>query len=249
MLNVEISREEKRGCGYRKPAKDGVGIYLMSGQTSEPCERLPFPLDVCPCCGAGIKFSRAFTWVNAPALFDPEIIPICYCFNADRKAYNDLSGGHHHASCPLCNPSIHPEGKAGLLWVGEKFYSPRSFMQEVAKMGISKKIPAIPHGFEIGKHWIFLAHIKAIAPPMPLFDEKTKPSAGIITAFLPDHIDLVINNANDIPEKASKLKEKLGDAARLVVVEQIPEDEPIPQEAQAAEEIRTGPGSLPDRNP
>lgn len=36
--------ETKRGCGYRKIG----GLYLVAGNLSEPCDRLPWPLHVYP---------------------------------------------------------------------------------------------------------------------------------------------------------------------------------------------------------
>lgn len=69
--------------------------------------------------------------------------------------------------CPACHPSKffigheNPfENKAGLLWVGEKFYSVDSFTREAADLGISKRIKAIPRGFVAGKTWVFFAHMK-----------------------------------------------------------------------------------------
>jgi hypothetical protein len=58
MINSQI--EHKRGCGYRKPG----GMYLVSLGIGRDCGKLPIPLTVCPCCGAGIKFSRGFTWIS-----------------------------------------------------------------------------------------------------------------------------------------------------------------------------------------
>ncbi len=60
-----IKNESKRGCGYRKQG----GLYLMAGGPSAECGKLPLELTVCPCCGAGIKPARGWTWVNAEALF------------------------------------------------------------------------------------------------------------------------------------------------------------------------------------
>ena len=72
MTEVLILREAKRGCGYRKAGPDGTGLYLMGEITWSVCERLPFPLTVCPCCGAGVKHTRAFRWIEPTKLFAPE---------------------------------------------------------------------------------------------------------------------------------------------------------------------------------
>jgi len=48
MMAIETSIESERGCGYRRAGKEGFGIYLIGDTPTEPCERLPFPLVVCP---------------------------------------------------------------------------------------------------------------------------------------------------------------------------------------------------------
>jgi hypothetical protein len=46
--------------------------------------------------------------------------------------------------------------------------------------------------------------------------EKVVP--GIFAAFRPTHIDLVIDDPDDIPARAKVLKDRMGDHARLVKV-------------------------------
>lgn len=54
-------------------------------------------------------------------------------------------------------------GKAGLMWVGEKFYkTPEVFVAEGVTMGFSKRIKAVPRGFKVGETYVLLAHPKAI---------------------------------------------------------------------------------------
>ena len=56
-----------------------------------------------------------------------------------------------------------PMGRVGLIWVGEKFYpTPQDFCAEAEKMGISRRIPAVPNDFVLGETWVWLAHRKAI---------------------------------------------------------------------------------------
>lgn len=57
--------EARRGCGYRKVG----GIYLVGGGIGVPCDRLPYPLTVCPCCSQGVKQGRGWTWVTVGKLF------------------------------------------------------------------------------------------------------------------------------------------------------------------------------------
>lgn len=58
--------EAKRGCGYRKIG----GTYLVGGGIGVPCDRLPLALDVCLCCGQGIKQALGFTWVDVAKLVE-----------------------------------------------------------------------------------------------------------------------------------------------------------------------------------
>lgn len=209
MVTVQVSVEQKRGCGFRKPGADGVGIYLVGGGGGQACERLPWALSVCPCCGGGIRQSRGFTWINPAALLNGE--PEC----------DPILAGHSHTRCPVCNPDLFG-GKAGLMWVGEKYYpTPESFAIEAEQMGISKKIAAIPNGFELGTHFILLAHSKADS--RLVWDDSGKPSVqhvpGIFFVFRPVGVDLVIANQNKVPERALNIAERLGDLARIIVVE------------------------------
>jgi hypothetical protein len=179
--------ESKRGCGYRKVN----GIYLVMGPAGFACDRLPLELSVCPCCGEGVKFSRGFTWIQPLKLFGGDHVPPCSCLDTGFLPLHLTQG----RVCPVCQPSYHfaPDGRAGLMWIGEKFYSTESFTQEAAELGISKRISAIPHGFKIGETWIFLAHKKAIKNN-EIFDGKEieKPKAGIFMAFKPARIEKIV---------------------------------------------------------
>lgn len=209
---VEIRHEARRGCGYRKPGKTGVGIYLRGMGWGEICERLPYPLEVCPTCNGGIKFSRGFTWIRPkPLLHTP---PLCNQRDIERPGQ-----GHNHLACIVCNPLDDP---AGLMWVGEKFYSPASFTAEAMEIGISKRVSAIPRGFEVGKHWIYLAHVRAV--PGDLLRQNKDLSGnsfgpGIFYVFRPTHVELVIADPEAVPDEAERLYDRLGeDKCRIVVV-------------------------------
>lgn len=212
-MNVEISYESKRECGYRKPSKDGVGLYLRGTGRFEDCERLPFPLDVCPCCGGGFKPSRGFTWIDPMALFSPYIDPQCTASEG---------GNHQHEKCWMCNPEL-LGSRAGMIWIGEQHYAdPESFMREAHIMGISRKIAAIPQGFEVGVHAVFLAHRKTIKQVNE--DGEVKWIPGVFMAFKPNMIDLVIDDPDRVPDKAIEIAKKLGeDKCRILKV--IPDTE------------------------
>jgi hypothetical protein len=143
--------EQKRGCGYRKVG----GLYLVSGGIGAICDRLPFELNICPCCGQGIKQARSWTWVNIGKLFQG---PHSQLGAAQEFLACDCNDG----LCPLCK---NPESmdKAGLLWIGEKFYkTPADFIKEGVEMGFSRRIKAVPQGFKIGETWVLLAHPKTV---------------------------------------------------------------------------------------
>lgn len=217
---VVVLHEKARGCGFRRAGPTGVGIYLMGPGGSEACERLPLPLEVCPCCGQGIKFSRGFTWVEPASLFDPKIEPKCLlALDEPDPGLVALYADHNHEGCPMCNPSKIAGDKAGLLWIGGKNYTPQSFKREAAQMGISRRLPSIPRGFMVGSHYVYLAHKQAAYPEgWPDVEPGAKARAGVFYVFKPTHVDLVIDDKDQIPERAERLLDKLGDKGRLVQV-------------------------------
>lgn len=173
--------EAKRGCGYRKVG----GLYLVADGPGVECDRLPIPLHVCPTCGAGIKQARGWTWVDFPAL---------------------VSGVHLNCEdefpCPLC---MAPQniGRAGLLWIGEKFYAtPALFDVEAKHLGISRRIAAVPRGFKVGETWVLLAHSKAFAA------SNMERTAGIFRAFKPARIEKIVTESMTKDEaEMTKLRE------------------------------------------
>jgi len=188
--------ESKRGCGFRKIG----GLYLVGGKLSAPCDRLPLPLEVCPCCGEGIKFSRGFTWIQPETLFQGNHKP-----ESKIKNLLGLNSCSCSKGCPVCYPSEHfPEGEtAGLIWIGDKFYSPQAFQAEAAEMGVSRRIKAVPRGFKIGETWIFFAHKKAITKTVQDLDSKeaepglfkTEEIPGIFCAFRPTRIERIVKQS------------------------------------------------------
>lgn len=238
MTDVIISTEARRGCGYRKPSAGGVGIYLMGPALNAPCGRMPFELKSCRTCGEGIKPRRGWGWIEPRALFGPAPEhPISYGLGAECAHYPDLCRG-----CPM-GLAI-PEGRHGLIWIGEAHYpTPEDFLLEAQRMGLSRKIGALPKGFKLGETVVYLAHRKAVSvavrvgvgqtlhfssdgstePVLVNEDgtrEKPEPSfrPGIFATFKPTGVDLVIADENAVPEKATKLAEKIGDKARIVRV-------------------------------
>ena len=181
-MNIPTVIDHERGCGWRKEG----GIYLMASGIPRGCGKLPIPMRVCPTCNAGIKPARGFTW------FDPRK------FTVGIQCKLDDCG-----SCILANP---PE-KAGLIWIGEKFYSnPQKWTNEANSLGVSRRISRVPKGFEVGKTWIFVGHRLAI----PDFSKKKKGTndpvcyPGIFHAFLPDRIEY-ITKGNETEEELEAL--------------------------------------------
>lgn len=135
MKFCEVLFEGKRGCGHRKEG----GLYLVGGGTAVECDRLPYPLSICPVCGQGIKQSRGITEIDWCGL---------------------VGGDHDHCIdkfiCPLCRPM---KGEMmQLMWVGRKYYTPETFIKEAIKMGVSKRIAAVPQGIVLGETRVLLAH-------------------------------------------------------------------------------------------
>jgi len=104
------------------------------------------------------------------------------------------------SGCPGC---FYPDSKdrAGLLWVGEKFYTTNKFLTEAATRGISRRIATVPHGFKVGETWIYFAHKKAIPG-----QNGNPDSAGIFAAFQPIRIEYVVkgNESDDELRKLGK---------------------------------------------
>jgi len=239
-VQVEISLEAARGCGFRRTGKDGFGLYLVGGAPGEPCERLPFPLTACPCCGAGIKFTRSMTQIDATSLFAETVIPFCTSPMGPRGKLYVEPQSHHHYACPLCNP----HGVDGwLMWVGRQHYTAPGFMREAAERGISKRIGALPRDFKVGESWVYLAHLDAVGPWLPQYPEREAwlasatpgefaPMHGVITVYRP-RLEVVVNTTDldELPEYAKKLAEKHG--ARLVKVVR---NEPVQTEIPETEE-------------
>jgi len=180
--------EVRRGCGYRKVD----ALYLVGEYSSSPCDRMPFPLTTCLVCGQGIKVSGGFTQVNPYRLWG---------IHEDCK---DL-----HRPCFLCDPN---DEQAYIMLVGQKYYTPESFLAEAHYMGISKRIPFIPKDLELGKTVVYLAHPTAcevrepvaLQQAMAILEEaqtkqarlletdKVEKALGIFCAFIPKRVEKLV---------------------------------------------------------
>jgi len=200
-----MSVEQIRGCGYRKVN----GLYLCGKFIHIPCDRMPFPLTVCPVCGQGIKVSRGFTQVNPYRLW----------------------GIHENCQdifrpCFLCDPQDQP---AYIMLVGEKYYkTPVEFLDEAFSMGISKRIPFIPKGLELGTTVIYLAHNKAIKvnvaaavqqamsilegedtqQPKLVETDRVEKKLGIFCAFIPNRVEKLLWESKATPKELEKMAKR-----------------------------------------
>lgn len=158
--------EAKRGCGYRKVG----GLYLVGEFGGAPCCRMPILLNVCPCCGAGIKQSRGWQWI------DPRPFLVGECTNALQAV---------QLACPAADPGAFGE-RVGLVWIGEKFYpTVAHFAAEARRLGVSRRVAALPRGFKLGESWVWLAHPKACRT-----DEGEKP--GVFYVWKPKAIEKIV---------------------------------------------------------
>lgn len=191
--------EKRRGCGYRAVG----GIYVVGGHLTAPCGMLPFELGVCPCCGAGIKPARAWTWIN-PQLMLKNANPC----NFGKSALCD--------SCVMNNVERFGE-KAGMIWIGGAHYrTPQHFMLEANTQGISRRLArnAVPKELELGKTWCFLAHREAL-----VVDGEKRP--GVFAIFKPTKLEIIITETQSRDEAFMKRIEERG--LTPVVV---PDDDP-----------------------
>ena len=184
--------ESKRGCGYRKVG----GIYLCADAPNASCCKLPIEFHVCPTCNTGVKQSRGWQWIDPrPWLKGP-------C--------TDKQGQF------MC-PAAHPENlgdKVGLLWIGEQFYPrPSDFTAECIKLGVSRRIKAVPRGFKLGEHWIFLAHPKLkeiTTTDEETGEQKTEWIAGIFQLFRPTRIEKIVTESQSRDTAEMEKLEKAG---------------------------------------
>lgn len=196
--------EARRGCGFRKVG----GLYLVSDGGGMPCGRLPHPLHICPTCGHGIKQTRGFTWIHPAELL--ELAKPCHWHWKCSPSVGSLS-------CPLADPGALGD-RAGLLWIGEKFYSSTlDFNAEASELGISRRIATLPHGFKLGETWVLLAHPKAITDQSTIFDGAPKlpdgfelPGPGVFRIFKPTRLEKIVSESEALDDEAMTALRKRG---------------------------------------
>jgi len=179
-MKIQIRNDLARGCGWRKPG----GLYLVATGFPTYCGRLPIPLDVCPCCGQGIKQSRGWTWVDLD-----QLAKLSNCKKGDC------------GTCPLSRPL----GRVGLLWIGECFYpTAEEYCRETMAQGISRRIARKPRGFILGETWVCLAHSKVIEKPEFGKDDPRRWTPAIFQIFKPTAVEYVVEG-NETEEQIDEM--------------------------------------------
>ncbi|MDX1493542.1 MAG: hypothetical protein R3253_05765 [Longimicrobiales bacterium] len=185
---VPILRESARGCGYRKEG----GLYLVGPPPSAPCCVLPVPLPVCPTCQAGIKPARGWTWTQPAELFK-NLSPTCATPGSLRVRKEGEQIKIEGAACPMIRMGLGEIQSAGIIWVGEAYYStPEIFLREARRMGVSRKIGAVPRDFKLGETWVLLAHRSAVPRVLELGREPEF-EPGVFSIFKPERIEIVVS--------------------------------------------------------
>jgi hypothetical protein len=114
-------------------------------------------------------------------------------------------------------------GRAGLLWIGERFYpTVEAFNREASLYGVSRRISTVPREFKLGEHWVLLAHRKAY-PPASLFEPSRnggdEATSGIFRVFKPTAIEVVVDGTESDEEIDALVKRGLSP----VLVERVEE--------------------------
>jgi hypothetical protein len=150
------------------------------------CCKLPILLKVCPTCNGGIKQTRAFQWINIQPWLAGKTC--------------DLG----QPQCPAFDAQVFGD-RVGLMWIGTQFYpNPATFIAEANRLGISRRIKAIPRGFKLGRDWVFLAH-----PKIHYIEESDKWIGGIFRIFKPEYFEKIITKQmSDDEEEMEKLEKK-----------------------------------------
>ena len=172
-MSVSVMVRAERGCRFRTwilPFGRGWKSTATDSAFNPVCESCNRPLLV-P--------------IRGIQRMEPNIIwGIC-------PEWNDTSYPCHQMNCPTCNP---PE-KAYVVWVGESFYeTPESYLDEVRRMGISRKIPFVPEDLNVGD-WVFLGFRKLIPTGEYNREHEEIKLPGIFHAFRVTSIEKLLTDA------------------------------------------------------
>jgi len=191
--------EPKRGCGYRKVE----GLYLVGTGLTAPCDMIPLELKPCITCGFQIPFSRGFLWLNKQWIQH-------YAANHQNRLDEFNIKCKCTPSCPICYPWNNDLDRYGLMWVGQRGYTPKSFVQEAQSLGVCKRISQIPKGLILDKTWVLLAHKKVPFQETVAAELKSEPvhKPAIFYAFVPQRVEKLIWDSQTSRNTLNELKEQ-----------------------------------------
>ncbi len=202
---VELDAIElKRGCGYRKVE----GLYLVGTGLTAPCDMIPLELKPCITCGFQIPFSRGFLWLNKQWIQH-------YAANHQNSLDEFNNKCKCTPACPICFPWNNDLDRYGLMWVGQRWYTPESFVREAQAMAVCKRISQIPKGLILGKTWVLLAHQKVpfyesevVQHGLGLASREPKRFPAIFYAFVPQLVEKLIWESKATEKTLAALKEQ-----------------------------------------
>lgn len=163
----------------------------MAGKPNAPCGLLPIPLLRCPCCGEGVKPSRSWTWVDGDRLVGTPV---------------DHGSESHTRRCPFGRGI---GDRVGLLWIGGAFYDrPETFMAEARRMGISRRVSALPRDYDPDNPpWVLLAHREGMTcTECPPGDKEcatcdgTRLIPAVFSLFKPERVEYVVHGHEEQDE-------------------------------------------------
>jgi hypothetical protein len=196
--------QQERGCGTRVK---GALYAFFAMEFVETCPNLPLPLpEVCPVCGEGIHRSRSIRYVIPDKLL-PKVKEKC-----------------KNRRCPICEPS--PD-LAGLMWVGDQYYTAAQFIEEALSMGISKRIAVKPEKLKVGD-LVYFVHPHAIRIGNAVFDESEAPRRGVKHSttkpgiFLAAHLTAYHKIIDEKEATDEKFVQSLEDQGITPVIEELP---------------------------
>jgi len=201
-------------------------LYLVGEGIPVSCDRLPFVLKPCECCGHIPIQNRAVSRLHYKYLGGQHFI-LREAIDGEKR----FAPCSCEPICPVCYPDKIPEEKlmdgkyVALMWVGSRYYTPRSFAQEADEMGVCKAINQLPKGLVLGKTWIFLAHPKVPIHMDPEYLKKLEDwklgeeirdkltpippeKPAIFYAFTPKRVEMLLPESECIPRKLKECSEK-----------------------------------------
>ena len=118
------------------------------------------------------------------------------------------------------------------MWVGNRYYSSKSFIEEASRLGVSKRIAHIPKGLILGKTIVYLAHpsggVHEVEETTALgVVKKNEPCPAIFYVFKPGRVEKLIWKSEATSDTILEL-EKQGITPVIVPDEDKAHDPSIP---------------------